>query len=91
MSDSSTPRSAASSALLIVLAATAAYGLFWVVGRPVLPVAVQADRTAGLLPTLVVAAASASLLRGRPRAAAWAFGLTLIMLAVFIGLMRLLH
>ncbi len=91
MSDSSTPRPGETSALEIVLAGAAAYGLFLAAGRPLLPAAVQADRTAGLLPAVVVVVASISLLRTRPRAAAWAFGLTLGLLAVFVGMMRLLH
>ena len=75
----------------MVLAGVAAYGVFLILGRPLLPAAVEPDRTAGLLPAVVMVAASASLLRGRPRAAAWAFGLVLGVLAAFVGLMRLLH
>ena len=91
MPDSVPSRPGAASVLLIVVAGAAAYGLFWVGGRPLLPAMVQADRTAGLLPALVVVAASASLLRHEPYAVAWAFGLTLGVLAVFIGLMHLMH
>lgn len=91
MIDPTTPRTLGSSALLIALAGMAAYGLFWLVGRPLLPAAVQADRTAGLLPAVVVSIAAANLLRRQPRALAWAFGITLGVLAAFTGLMRLLH
>ena len=75
----------------LVLAGGVAYALFWFIGRPLLPATVAADPTAGLLPTLVVVAASASLLRGAPHATVWVLGLTLAVLAVFSGLMHLLH
>lgn len=91
MPDSSAPRPVASSPWLIVLAGAAAYGLFRAVGWSLLPPAVRADQTAGLLPALVTIAAAASLLRNQPRGAAWAFGLTLTILSAFAGLMRLLH
>ncbi|MBC7446677.1 MAG: hypothetical protein H7330_01285 [Hymenobacteraceae bacterium] len=91
MPDPATPRPAAPPILLIVLAGAAAYGLFWFIGRPLLPPAVRADPTAGLLPVLVVIAASVSLLRHQRRAGVWALGLTLAVLAVFVGLMHLLH
>jgi hypothetical protein len=77
--------------LLIFTASAAAYGLFLLVGRPLLPVAVRADRTAGLLLAIVVGAASASLLKQERHAAWWGFGLTLAVLAVYTGLMRLMH
>ncbi len=90
MNDLPAPRSAAPIYQLI-LAGAAAYAVFWALGRPLLPPAVQADATAGLLPAIVVTAAATSLLRTQPRAAAWVFGLTLGVLLVFVGLMRLFH
>lgn len=88
MSDTPTPPpSSFSRGLLVVVACLAAYGLFWIVGRPLLPAKVLADQTAGLLPTLVTAAAGASLFRHWHRAPLWGFGITLAVLAVFTALM----
>lgn len=91
MPEPAPPRPAASSPLLLVLAGAAAYAAFWLVGRPLLPPAVRADATAGLLPALVATAACASLLRRQPRAILWTFGAVMGLLLVFTGLMRLFH
>lgn len=76
---------------LLALACGAAYGLFWLVGRPLLPARVQADRLAGLLPALVIGAAALSVLRRQPRAALLTFGATLAALLVYVGLMRIIY
>lgn len=91
MPDSTPSSSGFSPRLLIVLACIAAYGLFWLVGRPLLPPTVQADRTAGLLLAVVVTAASASLLKHERGAPIWGFGLTLLVLLIYTGLMRMMH
>ena len=76
--------------LLIIGACLAAYGLFWLLGRPLLPPRALVDRTAGLLPTLVVAVASVSLLRHQRRGPWLAFGIAAGVLLVYAVLLRIL-
>lgn len=90
MADTSPPPASFVRSLLIVAACLAAYALFWLVGRPLLPPRILADRTAGLLPTLVTSAAAASLFRRWSRAPLWGFGATLAVLAVYTVLMVLI-
>ncbi len=76
--------------LLLLLACAAAFGLYALLGRSLLPPRVRADATAGLLPALVIAVASVSVLQGFRRSWLLAFGATAGFLALYVGLMRLL-
>lgn len=76
--------------LLLLLACAAAFGLYALLGRSLLPPRVRADATAGLLPAVVIALASVSVLRGLRRSWLLAFGATAGFLALYVGLMRLL-